>query len=90
MAWGRLEPLVSHLRIYDDDAKPDGPFRHVLTITRGVNQGEVVVSGLKADQPFELQDRRAISKVLKAAGYTRAYFERRLADGSVVLHEIKR
>jgi hypothetical protein len=87
MAWARLEPLVCHLRIYDDDTEPDGDFRHVLTVSRGVNPGEVIVSGFKADKAFERQDWRAISEALKQAGYTTAYFERHLADGSVVLHE---
>ena len=90
MAWCRFEPLVSHLRIYDDDAEPDGPFRHILTVHRGVNPSELVVCGFRSDVAFERQDWRAISVVLRDAGYTTAYFERHLADGSVVRHKIKR
>lgn len=90
MAWGRLEPLVSHLRIYDDGAEPTGPYRHVLTVTRGIRPGECVVSGFRSDQAFAREDWRAISETLRESGYTTAYFERHLPSGEVVLHEIKR
>lgn len=91
MTWAHIEPLVSHLRVFDDEVRYGGPVRHILTVSRLPNN-ECLISGLAGDDSvrFSRADWRAISDALLSAGYTRAHFERFRRDGSITKHEVTR
>lgn len=83
MAWAELQPIVQHLRVYDDNVPPGGPYRHIITVV-SLPGGEALITGLKADAEsrFTRADWRAISRTMLDAGYARARWERVSRDGT--------